>query len=302
MKLLKLLFVLCYFSVGVHTVALAADDTTPADKKAETGVANSSKREDIDDEITNAKLRAATGAKSLFSFQSLFVYGGGSIQEPFSKDRLKLTAGTIEPQPSKISGAISGKYRLTDHDNINVGFGVGWLTPMYQGQRGQAEDPYIAYGRVFKALGLQNVLNVALTYYTTDYQKAIEDQYQTDIDYTVLWAVPKTKWQLGLFGAWTREMYKAGRTSDQLQDELALDPFVEYEFNNTFSFRTVYRFITYYNTTGRPDLFTRDTQTQSLGLGIAVTRDLYLYPNIQWVWADIRGDKTNVGIQANINL
>lgn len=302
MKFLKLLVVLFSVSLAAQTVVLAADDAAPADTNAETGVKNAKSREDIDEEITNAKLRAATGAKSLYSFQSLFTYGGGSIKDPFSKDRLKLTPGTIEPQPSKISGAISGKYRLTDHDNINVGFGVGWLTPMYPGQRGQAEDPYVAYGRVFKAMGLQNVLNVALTYYTTDYQNSIKGLFQTDIDYTILWAIPKTKWQLGLFGAWTRELYRAGYTTDQVQDELSLDPFVEYEFNSVFSFRTVYRFLTYYNSIGRSDLFERDPQTQSLGLGIAITRDLYIYPNLQWVWADIRGDKTNVGIQANINL
>jgi hypothetical protein len=41
---------------------------------------------------------------------------------------------------------------------------------------------------------------------------------------------------------------------------------------------------------------------QSAGLGISVTRDIYLYPNVQFIPEDVRSDRTNVGVSANINL
>ncbi len=281
-----------------------------SDAKEKNAVPNAKNREDIDDEITNAKLRAATGAKSLFSFQSAVSWYGGSIKQPFGKDRPQLSPGTIENDPAKITASISGKYRVTDHDNLNVGFGRGWLTPFYDGQKGHAEDPYVAYGRVFKAWGLQNVSNIAGTVYTTDSSRNRKDLAQSDIDHTILWAIPHSRWQLGLNVAWEHEFYSgetpvgmtAEKAGQRLMDTLAAFPFAEYEFNNTYSFRTVYRGITYYNSKDAASTFVRDTPTQSLGLGVAITRDIYIYPNIQWVWEDIRADKTDVAINANINL
>ena len=115
-----------------------------------------------------------------------------------------------------------------------------------------------------------------------------------------LFSIGKTKWQLGLNVAWTREFYS--QYTGGIQDELAAYPFAEYAFTNRFSFRTVYRGLTYYNTTAATSTFQRDDATQSMGVGISITRDIYLYPNIQWVWADIQAEKTNVALAANINM
>jgi hypothetical protein len=262
--------------------------TTPAD------------REDIDKEITNAHLRASTGAKSLYSVQSAFTYNGSSINEPFAASRPQLSPGTVENDPAKLTGAISVKYRATDHDNLNLGVGVGWLTPTYPGQRGQIEDPYVAYGRVFKSGNVQNVFNLGLTKYTADSSVNRGLNWESDIDHTFLIGIGKTKLQLGVDIAWTREFYTSGNNGQQ--DTLAAYPFLEYEFTDRLSFRTVYRGITYFNTTDAQGTFTRDDATQSMGVGISVARDIYLYPNVQWVWSDIRSDKTNVALSANINL
>ena len=41
---------------------------------------------------------------------------------------------------------------------------------------------------------------------------------------------------------------------------------------------------------------------QSMGIGMAVTRDIYLYPNVQFLPLDMRSDLTNVGMSANISF
>jgi len=41
---------------------------------------------------------------------------------------------------------------------------------------------------------------------------------------------------------------------------------------------------------------------QSVGLGISVTRDIFLYPNIQFIPSDIRSDRTNIAMSASINI
>ena len=48
--------------------------------------------------------------------------------------------------------------------------------------------------------------------------------------------------------------------------------------------------------------FAKNKIYQSVGLGISVTRDIYLYPNVQFLPEDIRSDLTNVALSANINV
>lgn len=268
--------------------------------KASDIVPSQTKREDIDNEITNARLRASTGAKSLWSIQSAFNYYGGSVQKPLSKERPQLSPGIIENDPTKLTGNISGKYRLTDHDNINLGIGVGWLTPGQTGQKGQAEDPYFNYSRVFKSGLVQNVFDLGFSKYTAHSSVKGKLNYESALDYTALADIGKTKWQAGVTTAWYREFYTA--EVNGIQDQFALYPFAEYSFTDKYSFRTVYRGLTYYNTQNAGMTFAHDTATQSAGIGLSITRDIYLYPNVQWVWEEIRADKTTWSLSANINM
>jgi hypothetical protein len=297
---------LAFLMMGTIAFAATDDEVSNADanslkiKNPAAAESNSSAREDIDQEITNARLRASTGAKSLFSVQSALTYNGSSIDEPLAQSRPQLSPGTIENDPAKLTGSVSVKYRVTDHDNINLGVGVGWITPTYLGQRGQVEDPYLAYGRLFRVGDVQNVLNVSLQRYTAQSSVNSGHTYESDIDHTFLISVGKTKLQLGIDVGWTRDFYDGDVGG--VQDELFAYPFGEYSLTDKVSLRTVYRGLTYYNTQDTQSTFVHDASTQSLGIGFSVTRDVYLYPNVQWVWDDVRSDKTNVALSANINM
>lgn len=255
---------------------------------------------DVDEEITNARLRASTGSKKRYSLQSAFTYNGGSIQKPLAKERPVLSPGTLYTDPAKLTGSVSGKFRMTDHDNINLGVGIGWLTPTYQGQRGQVENPYISYSRVFKAGRFQNVIGASITKYTADQAVDVKRlNMSIGADYTALTSF-QTGTDVGVAFGGSTQVYKSGGTG--LRDELGAFPFAEQSLTDQLSLRTVYRGFTYYNTTDDKTKFVRDDPTQSFGVGISVARDLYLYPNVQWVWGDIKSEKTNVALSANINL
>jgi len=259
-------------------------------------------RKDIDEEITNAKLRASTGAKSLLSVQSEFDYLGGSVNSPLSSVRPKLTPGTIGNDDPKLTGKISGKYRMTDHDNINLGVGVGWTKPTYQGQHGQVENPYLGYTRLFKTGPVQNVITGMAYYFTADKNVNVQKlRSETDVDWNFLYTVGHSKLQLGVDVAYSHEFYSQDLPGAG-EDTVGVDPYAEYALSDRYTLRTVYNGGNYFNTVNDLAAFTRDAQYQSLGVGISVTRDIYLYPNVQWVWADVTSDKTNVALYAYINL
>ena len=273
--------------------------------------ATQSQKKDIDEEITNARMRASSGAKSLLSLQTSFGYNGGSVNDALSKERPTLTPGAVELETVKLTGTVAAKYRVTDHDNVNLGVGVGWVTPTYSGQKGQMENPYVGYTRTFKAGDYQNVFNVQLQKYTADKSVRISKLgYEFDVNHTILTNVGNTKLQVGLVGKYARETYTAKTKVvedteikvDGTQDQVALYPFAEYEFTEHIAFRTVYRGLEYQTSVLKSDTFQRNDPTQSAGIGLTITRDLYLYPNIQWVWEDMRPEKTNVALSAYINM
>jgi len=285
---------------GSSSAATADVSANSSSLKQSDVTSSQTKREDIDDEITNARLRASTGAKSLFSIQSFVNYNGGSIQEPLSSKRPALSPGTSTESDVKLVGQVAIKYRMTDHDNLNAGFGFGWLTPGKTGQKGQSEDPYAGYTRTFKAGGLQNVLDFTATKYTATSAVDAKMNYNLTADYQVLADIGKTKWQVGLYSAWARDAFT--QNVDGQQDYLMADPFAEYAFSDKLSFRTVFNVGNFYNTQNATSTFKHDDSLQSAGLGISLTRDIYLYPNVQWAWQDIRSDKTDVAISAYINM
>lgn len=284
-------------------LSAAAEELQDANQsKAKVDTVATTKRADVDEEITNPKLRAETGSKSLFSVQSTMNYNGGSVSDPFGEVRPRLSPGQVELDPTKITGNISAKYRVTDHDNINFGTGVGWLKPSHEGQRGQMENPFIAYSRPYKIGRFQNFTQAQGTYYTSvNSRRNFNLNYGVALSHNVLTQIGNTGWNVGTAFTYTHDAYSRLMANKPLESINAF-PYVEYWFNPKVHFRTVYRGLSFFNTGGRRDLFLRDTPTQSMGIGFVVTRDIYLYPNLQWVWEEMQWERTNVALAANINL
>lgn len=274
-----------------------------AEKVTSTTVTDESK--DIDSEITNSRLRASTGSKSKYSIQTDFSYVGGSVYKPFGETRPRLSPGPISESNTKLSGNISAKYRFNENNSMNIGTGIGVTTPGYSAQKFQMENPYAAYSNLFGVGNTQHVLSFSLLKYTAkELVEGYAIAYELSFYYTYLVTVGKTGWQTGLVFLFSHEIYDQYRVSnsEETLNTMGLYPFVEYEISPTVSFRTVYRGVAFYSSRKNFNNYVWDEATQSLGLGVTISRDIYLYPNIQWVWRDMRWDKTNVSLVANINF
>lgn len=272
---------------------------------SEVTVSQSSSEKDIDTEITNSRLRASTGSKSPFSIQTDFSYSGGSVFKPLGPTRPKLSPGPIFERNTKITGNISGKYRFNENNHINVGTGVGIVTPGFSGQEFQIENPYFSYSNLFGRRSSQHVFSFSLVKYSA--KELVSESalaYELGFFYTYLLNISASGWQLGLVGLFMNEIYSQYKESndEETLNTVGIYPFVEFEFNPRYSFRTVYRGGSFYSNRRDFNKYSWDEATQSLGVSITITRDIYLYPNLQWVWRDIRLDKTNVALLANINF
>lgn len=301
------------------TTTIQKSDVVPADKEVK----------DIDDEIKNKKLRAELGSKKKLSISTSLGFSGGSIEKPLDRRRPNYReAGAGALRNTSISGAVALKYRLTERDSLSFGTGVYYATPFHNTagevsknvnrDNGTAlasiSTPYISWSRAYSVGGIQNITSAGYSHTTIqesiDLDKSVGS---ADISQTILGS-PVTGLDLGVAVALSYELYSDGTRASGYTDEdgavigetrpdiqLGVYPFLEYALTEKASFRTVFGYFNYQRTR---EASSYDTQKpyQSMGIGYSITRDIYIYPNLQFRPDDLRADKTNVAFSTTINL
>lgn len=307
---------------ATQVVAPAANQTTtsvPADVK-------DGDLKKIDQDITNAKMRAELGANKKYSFQASLAYSGSTVEKPFSEVRPPIRAGISSLQtPASLSGTVSGKYKMNANNSLSLNTGVSIATPFHgtyddgnkianpvktsskkEIDRFNVADPSLSYTYAGKLGELMSITSVEASYYTTS--AYVDDGGMVaglDLSQTV--AGDFAGWTLGAYIGLSKTFYKADLTEDQKAGEslasMYMSPFAEYAFNDSYSFRTVLNYFAWdIAANGQQGAATALNPQQSMGFGMSVTRDIYVYPNVQFMPFNLRADLTNVGLSTTINL
>ena len=317
MKQLKSGFWTTLAAVGMSlafTVTVAAQEKAQESRTEIKDVKPKNKVEgqDVDEIIENRRLRATTGSKSRLSVATRFNYSGGSINDPTSRERPNIRGGANALTSASLFGLLNGKYSLTSQDSIFAGVGVFWTTPFHEkeGPRDQQidlNDPGVSYQRVGKLGSATSVTTVGLTYFTTEWRRNLGQTASLSLSQNFLWTVGKTGFQYGIAGTISGSSFEKDDPAllgEQSDYSVGFFPYAEYVLNDTFNLRTVVGKILQHtrDNADQPYTFLENALYQSVGLGISVTRDIFFYPNIQFIPEDFRAEKTNVAVSANINV
>jgi hypothetical protein len=283
------------------------EDFVPRDRKSTGG------EQDADEVITNRKLRAETGSKNKYSFSSALSYNGGTVEKPLAKKRPNIKAAKVTPTNAALGGSIGFKYKLSSLQSLSADFGVGVSSPFHPDKRSfndrsYIENPSIGYQILYKTGGVQNVSQFAVTKYTREVpERDTGYDYGFDLTQTMVSDFGGSKFSAGvLMTAGYNTFFKndTALLADQGNYSLGAYPFMEYVINDRLNLRTISGLWVYDHDRATKDFWTfnKNKIYQSVGLGISVTRDIYLYPNVQFLPENIRADATNVALTANVNL
>jgi hypothetical protein len=275
--------------------------------------------ESVDDLITNNNLRAYSGSKNKWSLASTFNYNGSTVQTPLAEDRPNIANASSTTNKADLDGSISVKYNLGIKHSLLAGVGVRWIAPFskngpsnYNGTVYDVMNPYLEYQYIYKWLGVQSVLQVAGTQWTQADQTVLGYAQQLYVDQENALELGSSGISLGASVYFQYQWFnKTGPgggfddvTTQQSLYSVSVSPSVEYQLTDKLNLRMIVSPWTYEHFVVEPNrnAFTRDTVVASVGLGISVTRDIFLYPNIQFVPDNIVPAQTNVGLTATINL
>jgi hypothetical protein len=269
---------------------------------------------DLDQEITNRKLRAETGSKSKWSVSLTGNYQGASLEKPFDKDRPNLTNDAYTPRV-RMGGDIGVRYRMTKNNSISAGTGWSIERPFHEAKRGDVSTPYITFNSANKIAGVQNVSDVGISAATDSDDRDLGIIGAFSFGNTMIYDFGGSRSSLGLaVDGYVQAFDEKISPRAQRDYGFGVYPFYEYSFNDKVNFRTVFRPWNVVHTRAKqPGEYIHIPWTQSIGVGVAVTRDVYLYPNFQYDWETWRADDFNfarkntrasatVGLNATINV
>jgi hypothetical protein len=323
----KIFVAACVVAMGSFGLSVRAEDPSAQDARTneiKMKVEDAAQRknvtpgDDIDETITNNKIRAETGSKSRWSFSSALNYNGGNVGRAFGEERPNISGTSGLPVKSDLEGTVSTKFNMNAKNSLSAGVGVRWMSPLqghphnYNGSTVDASNPYVTYQNLNKFAGIQSVFQVTPTVFTNS--NLVDEGYVSSLGITeeMLYEIPRTGLSLGMYFWINGAVYDktgpgagmADVREDQSDYAFNIDPFAEYQLNDKINLRTVSNLWNYEHMRSEPRgaTFRWDKVYQSIGVGFSVTRDIFIYPNIQFLPDNIRADLTNVAVNTNINL
>jgi hypothetical protein len=303
LKLLFLSLVLCLSAAGY------------AEEKAKSAEAT----DEADQLITNRRLRASEGSLSKWSVSTFWNYQGGSVNDPTDPERPNIVNGGNVQTLQSLSGEVGVKYRITPRDSITASTGLFMTTPFHSkidknsrlkqafddnSRKLNVQDPFLKYAHLDSIFGIQSISTVQGKLITSNQLANNRFRSELMLSQNFMKDVGKTGFSYGAAIIGYFYDFRDSVKNDALTDKLiGLYPQAEYVINDTYNLRTVFGWQVYENLRGNPsDTYSKRKVYQSVGLGISVTRDLFLYPNIQFIPSNMRDDVTNIAMSANINL
>jgi hypothetical protein len=297
--------------VAQETTGSASTSTTSTEKTLGNKV-----KGDIDEEITNARMRAANGSKSKISASLGLGYTGSSLKRPFDGIRPNLSGTAQDQSSSQFSSSLSGRYRINQNQSITAGIGVQILQPLQKNENLETnndnlkranevniQNPSIAWSSSYKIGDYQAASSVDYTQFTNEITKTGGLAGYTSLNQTFMKSWGTTGFSSGIAARLTQYLLNSNSTERNSRRDFGLYPMAEYQINDTFVARTVFGYFNYTNTgLDSATAFRRTYEYQSIGLGIVASRNVWIYPNIQFVPDELEAGFTNVSISATINL
>ncbi|MBY0517255.1 MAG: hypothetical protein K2P81_10115 [Bacteriovoracaceae bacterium] len=275
------------------------------------------KSDQADQVITNRRLRAESGSLSNWSGWTFLNYQGGSLARPIDATRPNIVNGADALTLQNFSGDVGVRYRVTKLDSLTFTTGLFMTTPFHdkirtksaklekkfneEHQKIDVNDPALRVMHLDKFFDIQSVSFVTGTYITNGQQKNSGYQSSYKVSQTFMKDMGNGV-SLGM--GFTGTFYSFNNHNTDLTDRvLGVYPTFEYVLNDTLNLRTLFGQWVYEHRRGQEsNTYIKRVVYQSVGLGISLTRDIFLYPNIQYIPSDIRSDRTNIALSANLSL
>ena len=292
----KLLFPV--WTVSLLAVSASAAVSTSTSTPTSAGATTTGSQESVlglkkfeeSNTLTDAKLRADAGSLSRLSIRASVSYFGPTLGDLSSPEQPN-PDGSVGNYSQAMKGSVSLRYRLSPDSTLSAGTGISLVKPFHGWDRTDVNNPFISYDFSNRFGKLQMRNSPGLTVSTVPNYTAIGQVGGVSWDNSLVYGIADTKLAISFdtsvnYWIFTRA-HRPGSTKNggdgrASQYSLSWYPGLKYNFTDNLNLNGSAGFSLYnprevFNDT---TLWNR-TVTLRLGLGYAVTRDIYFAPYLQ---------------------
>ena len=296
---MKTLLALC-----ITSVTFAAYAQTSSTSQEQT---SSKTVEDIDTVITDSELRAKSGSKSKWSSTLSFTYLGGPLSKPFGEDAPNVDDSPVAPVV-RAGGDIGFRYRIEQGESIYLATGFSQVQPFHNSEENDLDlnNPRFMWNSTFKIEDIQMSNTWGLIVSTTDQVRDVGQIGMLMYALSALTNPGQSRVFTGLGFHASASIFDKNEERlkpRQVDYAIALAPKLQYKFADNFKAFTSLQLFSYRHVRSN-DHFDMDRApvTQNLGANIAVRRDIFVSPYINFIPEDIAAKKTAVNLSTTINM
>lgn len=253
--------------------------------------------------LTDSKLKADAGSLSKLSIRGSISYFGPTLGDLSSPEQPN-PDGSVGNYSQAMKGSVSLRYRLTSDSSISAGTGISFIRPFHGWTRTDTNNPFVSYDFSNRLGRLQMRNSPGLTISTVPNYTNIGQFGGISWDNSLVYGIGDSRLALSFdtalnYWIFTRG-YRPGPTrqgGDGLasQYSISLYPGLKYNYSDKFNINTSAGF-SIYNPRGAEDALTlwNRTVTLRVGIGYAITRDVYFAPYLQGFVTRLTGEMTTL--------
>lgn len=303
------LFLAALTTLSVQAFAQTSTTTATAPAQSSTlkvGEVLQNKKFEDDKSITDTKLKAEGGSLSRYSLKVSLNFSGPPIGDISNKNQPN-PEGNIGNSATSLGGSISARYRLDNKSALSTGTGVSALAPFHGVERVDTRNPFLRYDRTNRLgdVQLRNSFDVAYNS-SPDYKK-VGQTSSAGYDNSIVYNLGSSGFAVGLDSSVSLFIYDRGwepkDTAKASRYYLGFYPQVKYNFSDKTN---IYNSFAIGFTNSRAETsesaLQRKLLTGRLGMGIAITKDIYFAPFLNYYPENLRTENTTLSFSTIFSI
>lgn len=288
-------------SMTANTTAVHADGTT----KSNLGSILENKKFEDSQTLTDAKLKADAGSLSRYSLRSTLAYYGPTLNDFGAKDQPN-PDGSPGNYKTALSGSLGLRIRTSSDHTISMGTGLKAIYPFHGMERFDVNDPYLSFDFANRFGGLQMRNSVGGSYVTSpDYIK-IGEYGTVDLKNSLVYDLGASGFAIGFETSYGHFLYNRGyekKDKNAARNNLSFSPNMKYNITDKLNVSSSMN-MSFWNprSVDNQSVMWNRTMTQSLGLGYALKRDVYLSPYLRFYPDRLAADTTTFNFSATLSV
>lgn len=285
-------------AISLLTAQASAAVSTSTTSSAPAGATSTGSQESVlglkkfedSNTLTDAKLRADAGSLSRLSVRASLSYLGPTLGDLSAPDQPN-PDGTVGNYSQAMKGSVSLRYRLSPDSTISAGTGISLIKPFHGWDRTDVNNPFMSYDFSNRFGKLQMRNSPGFTVSTVPNYTAIGQVGGVSWDNSLVYGIADTKFAISFDTALNYWIFtrahrpgstRKGGDGRASQYSLSWYPGLKYNFTDKLNLYGSAGFSLFNPREAFNDttLWNR-TVTLRMGLGYAVTRDIYFAPYLQ---------------------